>query len=179
MDLQPLHLRSDNVELHPLQENDFEALFSVASDPLVWAQHPNPDRYREDVFRNFFNGAMQSGGAFIIRDAQSGAPIGSTRFYDHLPGQHEVKIGYTFFSRDCWGKSYNRETKALMLDHAFRYVDRVLFHVGTLNIRSRTAMERLGAVNIGEEPVAYFGEAPRMNVVYLIAKEDWKKTGAE
>jgi N-acetyltransferase len=167
--LQPL-LSNGTVSLEPLQEEQFEELYTVASDPLIWEQHPNPDRYKRDVFRTYFNGAMASGGAFIIRDTVSGRAIGSTRFYDHDPVKREVKIGYTFFSRDCWGKKINPQVKQLMLDHAFRYVDNVIFHVGALNKRSRIAMERLGAELIGEEEVAYFGEAPKVNVVYKIRK---------
>ena len=39
---------------------------------------------------------------------------------------------------------------------------------GAQNMRSRIAMQRLGAELIGEEEVAYFGEPPRMNVVFRI-----------
>jgi RimJ/RimL family protein N-acetyltransferase len=167
--LQP-RLSNDAVSLEPLQQGHFEELYAVASDPLIWEQHPNPDRYKRDVFQTYFEGAMASGGAFMIRDAHTGKAIGSTRFYDHVPEKSEIKIGYTFFSRDCWGKNVNPQVKKLMLDHAFRYVDNVIFHVGALNKRSRIAMERLGAEFVGEEEVAYFGEAPKVNVVYKIRK---------
>jgi RimJ/RimL family protein N-acetyltransferase len=169
MILQPTYLKNDQVELHPLREGDFEELYLVASDPLIWEQHPNPDRYKRDVFSTYFEGAIASGGAFLVREARSGRAIGSTRFYDLVP-QQEVKIGYTFFSRDCWGRSVNPQVKKLMLDHAFRYVGQVIFHVGLHNMRSRIAMERLGAERIGEEEVAYFAEAPKVNVVYRIKK---------
>ena len=167
--LQP-RLANDSVSLEPLQEDDFEELYAVASDPLIWKQHPNPDRYKREVFQTYFEGAMASRGAFLIRDARTGRAIGSTRFYDHDPDKREVKIGYTFFARDCWGKNLNPQVKALMLAHAFQYVDNVIFHVGALNKRSRIAMERLGAELLGEQEVAYFGEAPRVNVVYRIRK---------
>ena len=172
MDLQPLHLINDWVVLRPLQPIDLEPLFSVASDPLIWEQHPNPDRYRRDVFETYFKGALASGGAFLIRDVR-GEVVGCSRFYEFDSDLREVKIGYTFFARQCWGQPYNRSTKRLMLDHAFLYVDQVLFHVGANNIRSQKAMDKLGAELTGQEDVAYYGEQPRTNFVYRIRKSDW------
>lgn len=167
MNLQP-QLCNELVKLVPLKETDFEELYTVASDPLIWEQHPNPDRYKRDVFSNFFNGAIQSNGAFIIRDNKNGKAIGCTRFYDYVPEKAELKIGYTFYARSCWGKGINPAVKKLMLDYAFQFVDKVIFHVGANNIRSQKAMEKLGAVNLGLEEVAYYGEATRTNIVYAI-----------
>ncbi len=167
MNLQPTHLHSELVSLRPLAFTDFESLYQVASDPLIWEQHPNPDRYKHEVFQNYFKGALASGGAFIVLDEHNQV-IGSTRFYDYKPADSEVKIGYTFFVRACWGKLYNRSTKLLMLSYAFDFVNRVIFHVGANNIRSQKAMEKLGATKVGEEEVAYYGEATRLNYVYLI-----------
>jgi RimJ/RimL family protein N-acetyltransferase len=170
VNLQPIHLQNELVLLTPLSTKDFEELYVVASDPLIWEQHPNPDRYQRTVFSNYFDGAMASKGAFLIKDALTGAPIGSSRFYDHKPELKEIKIGYTFFSRACWGKPYNSNVKQLMLAHAFTFVERVVFHVGASNYRSQKAMEKLGAVKTGEEEVAYFGEPSRWNFVYEIRK---------
>ena len=105
----------------------------------------------------------------MIRDKAHGSAIGSTRFYDHNPETNEIKIGYTFFSRDQWGSGTNQRVKKLLLDHAFQYVKQVIFHVGAQNLRSRIAMQRLGAEIIGEEEVTYFGELPKTNVVFRIA----------
>ena len=70
MELQPLHLKNELVELIPLQPEHFDELFAVASDPLIWEQHPNPDRYKKEVFENFFKGAIESKGAFLIKNIQ-------------------------------------------------------------------------------------------------------------
>lgn len=170
VNLQPIHLQNELVQLKPLSVGDIEELFAVASDPLIWEQHPNPDRYQHAVFSNYFDGAMASKGAFLIKDAQTGDAIGSSRFYDHKPELNEIKIGYTFFSRACWGKPYNSNVKLLMLAHAFTFVERVVFHVGASNFRSQKAMEKLGAIKTGEEEVAYFGEPSRWNFVYEIRR---------
>ena len=81
-DLQPNHLKNSFIVLSPLQENDFEELYAVANDELLWEQHPNKLRYQRDVFQNFFEGAMLSGGAFLIRDRETNEVVGSSRFYD-------------------------------------------------------------------------------------------------
>lgn len=167
MDRQPI-LQDDSVILTPLRSDEFEELLSVSSDPLIWAQHPNPDRWQREVFRTYFDGAMASAGAFMIRNKTSGIAIGSTRFYDHDADASEIKIGYTFFSRDQWGRGTNQRVKRLMLDYAFGHVKQVIFHVGADNLRSRIAMQRLGAQLIGELEVAYFGEPPKKNVVFRI-----------
>jgi RimJ/RimL family protein N-acetyltransferase len=170
MILQPIHLKSNLVWLEPLKQEHFDELYLVASDPLIWEQHPNPDRYKLDAFTNYFKGAMESGGAFIIRDGESGEAIGSSRYCAYNEANKDIQIGYTFFSRSCWGKSINKEVKKLMLTHAFNYVDKVAFYVGANNIRSQKAMERIGGIKVREEVVAYFGEPDRLNFRYEINK---------
>jgi RimJ/RimL family protein N-acetyltransferase len=170
--LQPI-LQNETVILQPLKECDFEALYKVASDPLVWEQHPNKNRYQREVFENFFKGAMESGGAFLAKDAKTGEVIGSSRFYDYHEEKNEILIGYTFLGRKFWGGTYNPAMKQLMLAHAFQFVDAVLFHIGAQNIRSQTAIEKLGAKKTGEEPVAYYGEQNNLNCIYWIEKKDW------
>jgi N-acetyltransferase len=143
-DLQP-RLKGDLIELRPLHPGDFDALFAVASDPLIWEQHPENDRYKRHVFQRFFDGAMDSKGAFAIIERRSGKIIGSSRYCHFDPVGREVEIGWTFLKRAFWGGSYNRELKTLMLDHAFRSVDRVLFVVGEKNFRSQKALQKIGA----------------------------------
>jgi len=117
----------------------------VASDPAIWAVHPDPERYKRDVFqRNFFQPAMQGSGALIVEDRRSGDVIGSSRFYEWDPEAQEVAIGYTFLARSHWGGDLNWQMKGLMLEHAFRCAQRVWFHIGVDNIRSRKAMEKIG-----------------------------------
>jgi RimJ/RimL family protein N-acetyltransferase len=147
-DLQP-HLSGELLALRPLTPEDFTALYAVASDPLIWEQHPQPDRYQEAVFRGFFRDALASGGALLAIDNHSGAVIGSSRFNAYDEAAREVEIGWTFLARSHWGGQYNREMKRLMLTHAARFVDKVLFVVGSHNLRSQRAVEKLGGVQSG------------------------------
>lgn len=166
-------LSNENVLLKPLQENDFEMLFSQASNKDVWDQHPNKNRYKREVFQNFFDGAIQSEGAFAIIDRPTNQMIGSTRYYDYDENTKSIYIGYTFYGKEFWGKNYNAQVKKLMLDYIFQFVEVVNFTVGSENMRSQKAMQKLNAVNLGEIEVAYFGEASKMNTLYQIRKERW------
>ena len=173
--LQPT-LRGNNVLLQPLLDTDFDHLYQVACDPEIWAMHPNKDRYKKEVFQNFFEGALKSGGALKIMDVHNHQVIGCSRFYDHNPDEKSIYIGYSFFAKRCWGQHYNTEAKHLMLNYIFQFVDKVFFHVGAENFRSQKAMEKLGALKIAEEEIAYYGEATKRNFKYLIEKSNYKKT---
>lgn len=147
-ELQPT-LRGELLELRPLRAEDFTDLYSVASDPLIWEQHPNSDRYQEEVFKEFFRGAMESGGALVAVDSETGRVIGSSRYHAYDEERSVIEIGWTFLARSHWGGRYNGEMKQLMLRHAFKFVRSVIFIIGTGNLRSQRAIEKIGGVRVG------------------------------
>jgi RimJ/RimL family protein N-acetyltransferase len=144
-DRQPT-LVGELLELRPLRTADLAGLFQAAADPLIWEQHPEPDRYQEATFRTFFEQALDSGGALVAIDRASGTLIGSSRYHGYDPANGVIEIGWTFLARAYWGGRYNGEMKRLMLEHAFRRVKTVIFIVGPENRRSQRAVEKLGAV---------------------------------
>jgi len=168
-ELQP-SLQGELLALRPLRSEDFPALYAVASDPLIWEQHPARDRYHEDVFREFFREAMESGGAFIAIDSKDGRVIGSSRFHGYNEEKSEIEIGWTFLARSHWGGVYNREMKQLMLQHAFRFVNSVVFLVGPQNLRSQKAMAKIGGVRVGTRRDAY----GRESFVFQITASDFR-----
>ena len=169
-DLQPI-LTGDLIELRPLRPDDFDALFSAANDPLIWEQHPESDRYQRDVFQKYFDGALESRGAFAIIERKSGQIIGSSRYCNLDLTNREVEVGWTFLKRKFWGGSYNRELKKLMLDHAFRFVDRVLFVVGEKNLRSQKALEKIGAKFLKKAQLPARDGTLACNLVFVITRE--------
>ncbi len=144
MNRQP-ELSGDLVRIAPSVPDDFNALFAVASDPMIWDQHPAHDRWQPGVFRAFFDEGLAGGGMLTIRDAGDGQVIGSSRYGPYDAQADEIEIGWTFFARDRWRRGYNRETKQLMIDHVAGQVSAVTFHIGQDNRRSRSAVEALGA----------------------------------
>ena len=174
--IQPI-LENEKVILYPLKEQDFEELYTAAADPKIWEQHPNKDRWKKEIFTNYFEGAMQSKGAFKIVDKTTRHVIGSTRFYDYNEQDDSILIGYTFYAAAYWGKGINMSVKKLMLDYIFQCVSTVYFHIGSNNLRSQIAIGRLGTTKVGEEDVAYFGEESKLNYVYRLSKKEWSLIG--
>jgi len=164
-ELQPT-LTGTLLELRPLRDADFDELYAVASDPRIWELHPEPDRYKEDVFRGFFRAAMESGGAFAVVDRKTGGIIGSSRYFGYDEERSEIEIGWTFLARAYWGGVYNREMKQLMLRHAFQFVNTVIFLVGPRNFRSQRAVEKIGGVRRAGTVV----RSGRESVVFEIGK---------
>jgi RimJ/RimL family protein N-acetyltransferase len=171
-ELQPT-LRGALIELRPLRIDDWAALYAVASDPLVWEQHPANDRYKEDVFRAFFADAMASGGALVALDRATGNVIGSSRFHGYTSERSEIEIGWTFLARTFWGGRYNGEMKQLMLAHAFRFVDRVVFLIGPDNVRSQRAVQKIGAQRDGMRVVD-----GRESVVFVLTSDQFAQRNA-
>ena len=147
-DLQ-LNLKGNLVELKPLRADDYRALYAVAAVPLIWEQHPVNDRHKEEVFKAFFREALESNGTLIAVDSGESRIIGSSRFHGYNQERSEIEIGWTFLARSYWGGIYNKEIKQLMLNHAFKYINSVVFLIGLQNIRSQRAIEKIGALQVG------------------------------
>jgi RimJ/RimL family protein N-acetyltransferase len=150
-DKQPI-LQSELLLLRPLQDADFPDLYAVAADPLIWEQHPDKTRSQEAGFKQFFKEALESGGALVAIDRVDDRIIGSSRFHGYDEEKSEIEIGWTFLSRSHWGGRYNHEMKQLMLRHAFRFVNNVIFLVDFQNFRSQRAIEKIGGVRVGNRP---------------------------
>jgi RimJ/RimL family protein N-acetyltransferase len=172
-DLQPV-LKGELLELRPLRVEDFDELYAVASDPLIWEQHPSSDRYQEEVFKIFFREALESGGALIAIDSKDGRVIGSSRFHGYDKEKSEIEIGWTFLARSHWGGVYNREMKELMLRNAFKFVNSVVFLIGPRNLRSQKAVEKIGGARVGSRRDA----SGRESFVYQIMAASFMETFA-
>jgi RimJ/RimL family protein N-acetyltransferase len=170
-ELQPT-LVGTSLSLRPLLPGDLEGLFAVASDPLVWEQHPEPERCQRPVFEKFFAKALESGGALAAVLNATGRVVGSSRYYDLAPDGRSVVVGYTFLTRELWGGAANREMKDLMLRWAFRWVDVVWFHVAASNLRSRKAVEKLGAL-LDHEEEKTMGGRPVVHAIYRLEAARW------
>ena len=144
-DFQPT-LVGPTITVRPVAPADWAELYAAGSDPKIWELHPVSHRYTEPGFRKFFDGAVNSKMGFVFADRATGGLIGSSRYYGYEPEIGEVEIGWTFLARSHWGGAANREVKRLMLDHAFTFLDTVVFWVGHENWRSQGAMTKIGGV---------------------------------
>ena len=173
MDRQPI-LEGERVTLRPLREDDWDALWAIGGDPAVWEQHPIHDRWREDIFRPFFEDALAKGGALAVVHRNSDAVIGSSRFqnYDAEDGG-SVEIGWTFIEPRWWRRGINPEMKRLMLAHAFQFVSRVDFRVGETNYRSRIALENIGATRTSRTDLDRYEGRRVLHIFYAITAEEF------
>ena len=141
------------------KKSHFEKLYLIASNPIIWAQHPKKKKRKKNKFEEFFNKAIKNKlGCFSIFDKKYNKIFGSTRFYSYDENNKSVRIGYTFIAPEYWGTSTNKQIKEMMLDYIFQYLDNVYFDIGDHNLRSRKATEKLGATlftNNGDGMVVY------------------------
>lgn len=174
INLQPV-LIGKTLMLRPLLASDFDTLYRVASDPALWETHPDSQRFQRDIFQQrYFQGALDSGGALLMEMRSSGRVIGCSRFYRWDAVSRSISIGYTFIDREHWGDGSNSEVKWLMLDYIFQWSDTVWFHVGENNLRSRRAVEKLGATLSHEEARELDG-TPYTQLYYKLDKDDLRR----
>ena len=146
-----------------IKKEDFLELYFVAKDYNIWEQHPENDRWKKDKFYIFFNKGLQNNFGFLkIIDKNCNKVIGSTRFYSYDKVDDAIRIGFTFISKEYWGTSTNFLIKQIMIDYAFKYLSKIYFDIGNNNLRSRKAVEKLGAV--------LFKDSINGNVIYLLKK---------
>jgi N-acetyltransferase len=173
--LQPT-LSNETLVLQPLQPSNFKALYAVAADPKIWEQHPNWDRYKEEVFKEYFDGAIASNGAFLIVHKATQEVMGCTRFYEYNAAENSVGVGFTFLATKFWGGVYNKQIKTLMFNYAFTFVDTVILHIGANNIRSQKGNERIGAKLVNVVNFNSQGKALPHHV-YAVTKANWLLQG--
>jgi RimJ/RimL family protein N-acetyltransferase len=174
MNLQP-DLEDDLIILRPLAKSDYDTLFEVAQDPLIWVQHQIKNRYQNDVFRNFFKDSLKSKGALVSIDKQSNTMIGSSR-YNLIDGvDQDIEIGWSFLARNHWGGLYNLSMKTLMIDHAFKYISNIVFYIDVNNIRSQKAVEKIGGKRIIGNQLKELIKKSESDWTYVITKEEWNR----
>jgi len=170
MELQPT-LSNDLVLLRPLKDSDYDALYAVAKDPKIWEQHPKFDRYKKDVFQEFFQKGMETKVALVIIDKERETIIGSSRFNQIPTADNAIEIGWTFLARDYWGGKYNASCKKLMIEHAFNFVEHVMLYIDVKNYRSQKAAQKIGAENITESEEQYLVKQNPIYYSFRIKRE--------
>ena len=160
------HFEDSTISLFQIKKENFEELYLVARDPVIWEQHPENDRWTKEKFSIFYkNGLQNKFGFLLIFDKLKNEIIGSTRFYSYNKMDKAIRIGFTFISQQYWGTSINFQVKKMMLDYTFKYLDKVYFDIGINNFRSRKAVEKLGA--------SLFSDNKKGNVVYILKKNNF------
>lgn len=134
------------LRLRPLRAEDREPMRLAAADPFIWELHPARDRHLREVFLPYFEERLATGCTLAAVDLVTGEVIGMSGYAPVADEHASVEIGFTFLCRSHWGGVTNAEMKRLMIDHAARSFDRVVFRIAETNLRSSRAVEKIGAV---------------------------------
>ncbi|MFD1770748.1 GNAT family N-acetyltransferase [Sphingobacterium suaedae] len=164
-------LSNEMLSLHPLRPDDYDALFQVASDQAIWAQHPDFNRYQPEGFTLYFTKLLQTDMPYLVIDEADQSIIGATSFYQFDKERKRVAIGFTFLATAYWGGGFNRSLKTLMIDYALQFVDTVVFHVREKNFRSQAALAKIGAKKVAEYPAP--ADPTTLQFEYTIEKANW------
>ena len=160
-------LENKNFILKLLNKNDFNVLYNIGKIKKIWEQHPENDRWKKEKFNIFFNKGIENKfGFYGIYNKSNSTLIGSTRYYSYSKKNNSIKIGFTFLTPEYWGTDTNLQIKTLMLGYAFNYVENIYFDIGKNNIRSRKAIEKIGATLHLDADIG--------NVLYILRFEDLK-----
>jgi len=187
MDILPAILESPQVRLEPLSTSHEESLLSAAADGELWNSTVTIVPSRETIAAYIATALRgQTEGhtlPFVVIRKASGRVVGSTRFF-HIDRDHRrVEIGYTWLSASAQRSEVNTESKLLMLTHAFEHWNciRVEFFTDVLNVQSRTAILRLGAMQEGvlRNHMIMPGGRYRDSVCFSIVAAEWPDVKAK
>ncbi len=161
-------LKGELVTMRPYSDLDWAALLSVASDTLIWEQHPIHRNWSEAVFRKSIEDALGEHGSLVATETATGRIIGHSRYSTRYVQSGELEIGWSFLARRYWGGRWNREMKRLMIAHALADWPMAVFRIGEHNLRSRLALERLGGRLLERDYEVWFEGQSLRHVLYAI-----------
>lgn len=179
---QNIVLENNRVRLRPLDTADFEALKPAAFDPDLWqftltraddavslADYLATAGHDREAGRRY---------AFAIIDRETGQLAGSTSYYNLVPHDQRLSIGYTWVGRDFQRSGLNRAAKHLLLSYAFDHLgyERVELETDARNERSQQAMRRMGATEEGtlRRHRLTQGGVRRDTVIFSIIRPEWE-----
>ena len=156
MNVQPVTLTGNVVQLEPLQATHLKGLFQAAQDPTIWSFMPYNPSVSLEAMQGWMANALEAQEQgkempFVIVQRETNKVVGSTRYLTIVPRDHGLEIGGTWLAREVRRTAVNTECKYLLLRHAFETLGaiRVQFKTDSRNSTSQRAIERLGAVKEG------------------------------
>lgn len=174
-------LEGESVKLIPMEIEQLDRLWEAGQFQSIWEFTASKVRSREEMKTVIESAILEREKGtqipFVVIDKQTDKIVGSSRYLDILPSHQSLEIGWTWYSPDYWRTKVNTESKFLMLQHAFEKMDvnRVQFCTDLRNVRSQTAIARLGAQKEGilrKHRIIADGFV-RDTVIFSILKEEW------
>ena len=173
-------LQNNFVRLEPLESDHIDGLWE-ASSPEIWDYMPVRVDEKEHLekFIGYADQIHQQGQGlgFAVVDTQTKEIIGSTGFWNYVPENKRIEIGFTWYTKSRQRTATNTACKLLLLAHAFEFLllNRVEFKTDSLNERSRKAIARLGAKEEGtlRNHVVQPDGRLRHSVYFSILNSEW------
>ena len=170
-------LETPRLILRPWREEDAEALYCYASDPLVgpaagWSAHTDIECSRRTIRE-----VLSEEGIFAVVLRTTGEPVGSIGLHPTTaPGYSgEWELGY-WIGRAYWGQGLIPEAAAAVMELAFAVKCRERLWCAHFegNDRSRRVMEKCGFTYVFSRTAEVLG-AQRREHYYSITREAWRK----
>jgi N-acetyltransferase len=142
----PATLEGHGVRLEPLKPEHAQGLTEAAKDGKLWelwfTSVPEPEKtraYIDTALAGEKEGHMLP---WVVRDAQSGEIVGSTRYHDIIPAADRVEIGYTWYAQRCQRSHVNTACKLLLFEYGFEKLRCKVVGLRTdnFNVRSQRAI---------------------------------------
>jgi RimJ/RimL family protein N-acetyltransferase len=181
----PAVIENTRIRLCPLQESHFGDLIALGLEKRIWAHYPidlsvadRHLRYLQEIQEQVQSGTCH---AFTILHGETNHPVGMTRLFNIQFRNRQGETG-SWLTSAHWGSRINTEAKFLLLNYSFEELQlmRVQFRTDVRNVRSRRALEKLGAHFEGvvrKERVLENGST-RDAALYSIIDEDWPEVKA-
>lgn len=181
MEVEPVTLSGTYVRLEPLAMKHHDQLVEAARDGKLWelwfTNVPEPEGMRAEIERRLElqrNGTMLP---FAVIALPEGRAAGMTTYMNIDADYRRVEIGSTWYRASVQRTALNTEAKLLLLTHAFEKLRciAVEFRTSSANLRSRAAIERLGAKFDGvlRSHMRHKDGSLRDTCVYSITAEEW------
>lgn len=175
-------LENEIVRLSPLNLSNYYHLIPIASEEKLVQYSPSniatPEALKNYVEHALLKYEENTAIPFIIFDKRGQQHAGSTRFMTIDWNNSVLEIGSTWIGKMFQGSGLNDNIKLLMLNYAFDELnfEKVEFRIDERNIRSRKAVEKLGAILEGilRENVYLLDGFKRNTCCYGILKREWK-----
>lgn len=179
--VKPVTLESELVRLEPLGPQHRSGLAESVVDGELWKLWytfvPSPadiDSFIDDAVRRQ---DAASALVFAVCLKSTGEVVGSTRYLNIDDANRRLEIGHTWYAKRHQRTAVNTHCKYLMLTHAFEELGAIAveFRTHWMNLRSRRAIERLGAKQDGVLRNHMRGPdgTLRDTVVFSIIESEW------
>ncbi|RIJ42733.1 GNAT family N-acetyltransferase [Pontibacter oryzae] len=174
-------LQNKRVLLRAFQPSDLTEMSSIAFEEDIWrfmptriSNHAELQVWADTVEKGFSAGTRYT---FMIIDKATGRLAGSTSYGNISAADKRLEIGWTWLAKEFRGTGLNRHCKFLLLCHAFEKLemDRVELKTDALNMRSRKAMLKLGAIEEGtlRSHTQMHDGRRRDTIYYSILRDEW------